>query len=135
MKKIFELSTEKGIGTLARTLEGKLHIVKKVNLSDIDKELYITCSDEKINNKDWYIHGDGFIHKAKVGILERFASHNDSKVNFGNHPSCSKIVYTTNKNLIKDGVKEIPLDFLEYYVSTNDNIKDVLNNLFTCESK
>jgi hypothetical protein len=74
------------------------------NIYKIGKKLFIT-SDEEIKDGDYalYLFGN-LIQKVKIGI------------NVSNKEAHKKIILTTDQDLIKDGVQEIPDDFLEWFV-------------------
>ena len=72
------------------------------NLYKIEDELYIISNTENVNENCWIITDDKLV---QVSYLL-------SKDVQGGH----KVILTTNKLLIKDGVQAIPDDFLEWFV-------------------
>jgi hypothetical protein len=75
------------------------------NLYEIDTDLYIINSSEQINFNDYYITTSNTIAKADIGGSE-----------VANKNKSPKIILTTNKWLIKDGVQAIDDKFLEWFV-------------------
>jgi hypothetical protein len=69
------------------------------------QHIYIT-SDEEIKEGDWYFDGTDLVHKK--------TKYNDALVD-GNK-NAKKIILTTDQDLIKDGVKAIDDEFLEWFV-------------------
>lgn len=65
-----------------------------------NQNIYIT-SDEKIKEGDWVIH-------TRLGSITKVVE----RVRF----TYKKIILTTDQDLIKDGVQEIPDEFLEWFV-------------------
>lgn len=70
-----------------------------------NRHIYIT-NNEEIKEGDWYFDGTDLVHKK--------TKYNDTLVD-GNKDA-KKIILTTDKDLIKDGVQEIDDEFLEWFV-------------------
>jgi hypothetical protein len=76
------------------------------NLYKIKDELYIINSSKQVNFNDYYITTSNTIAKADIGGSE-----------VANKNKSPKIILTTNKLLIKDGVQAIDDTFLEWFVN------------------
>jgi len=81
-------------------------------LDSENQNIYIT-SDEKIK--------DVRPHKGKWQ-LEQGEILNKFPVYLTDLSECKLVIMTTDKDLIADGVQEIPTDFLEWYCSKNGKI-------------
>ena len=77
------------------------------NIHKINENIYIT-SDEEIKEGDWQLSNDKHITIRTNSF----------------HESDKKIILTTDKDLIKDGVQAIDDDFLEWFVK-NPNCDEV----------
>ena len=66
--------------------------------------IYITCDDEDINELDYIITKDGKL--VEVSYLLSL-----------DLEQASKVVLTTDKDLIEDGVQEIDDEFIEWFVN------------------
>ena len=76
-------------------------ISKTIN-SDVEgRNLYIT-SDEEIKEGDWFLHPFNTIHKAGGNLIDK-----DFK----------KIILTTDKSLINEGIQSIDDEFLQWYIN------------------
>ena len=79
----------------------------------------IPCGVGKVKELTWkfgndnpsYIVEDIFIYKLRYGQKE-----GDLQINSFRYEDVKKIVITTDQDLIKDGVQEIPDEFLEWFV-------------------
>lgn len=69
-------------------------------------DIYITNSEE-IKEEDWFIYKNEIIHRDKDKIDSMWVD----AVKNG-----KKIILTTDQDLIKDGIQEIPKEFLEWFV-------------------
>lgn len=104
------------------------------------QNMYIT-SDEEIKKGDWCLYNKN--HNSinpnwelvKCGVIEREEMHpiSDGRLLLW----MTKIVLTTDQNLIKDGVQSIPDDFLEWFVKNptceSVNIKNILQTRWGTE--
>jgi hypothetical protein len=80
------------------------------NIYKIGKELFIT-NDEEIKDGTWVIKKDtNKVVFLAFGRQESYNKNKDLKEEF------SKIILTTDQDLIKDGVQAIDDDFLEWFV-------------------
>ena len=103
-KNIWLLPTEKP-SRLVKNNSGVLTLGKDVyTITDGKQSIYIT-NDEKLKNGDWkYCSNTDAVLKV----------HNLDKNNICKY--CKKIILTTDQDLIKEGIQEIPTDFLEWFV-------------------
>ena len=106
MKNIHILATDKP-SRLAESAHGyKLHSysLNYPTQMKFNRHIYIT-NDEEIKDGDYalYLFGN-LVQKVKIGI------------NVSNKEAHKKIILTTDKDLIKDGVQAIDDDFLEWFV-------------------
>ena len=103
MKNIHILSTNKP-SRLIQAEDDELMLLNELyeNTYNINKHIYIT-SDERPNTNEYYII-DG-IHEVLKNDSLKFIDNN-----------CKKIILTTDKDLINDGVQEIDDEFLEWFV-------------------
>jgi hypothetical protein len=132
MKNIHILSTDeqiKNVGDVVKDLYGDIHIFTKKNegkeyVKTITKlNIYIT-SDEEIKEGDWvYCLRECFepVLKQKV-----------NPIGVNNDNVFKKIILTTDKDLIKDGVQAIDDEFLEWFVKNPscENV-EVVKGTFT----
>lgn len=88
------------------------------NIYKIGKELFIT-SDEAIKEGDWILvpSTDGETYFDFRESVPRKA-----KCNYASNKFVFKIILTTDQDLIKDGVQEIPDEFLEWFCSKNGEV-------------
>jgi hypothetical protein len=110
MKNIHVLPTDKP-SRLLKQDNGK-YVLSKTNvfshiskhLSNINQNIYIT-NNEEIRDGDYalYLFGN-LVQKVKIGI------------NVSNKEAHKKIILTTDKDLIKDGVQAIDDEFLKWFV-------------------
>lgn len=75
------------------------------NLYKIDNELYIISNTENVNKNCWIIT-DGKLVQVSYLLSDEVAKGN-------------KIILTTNKLLIKDGIQAIDDEFLEWFVNNS----------------
>ena len=101
MKNIHVLPTDKFQNIKLSLFENKLYL-GDIASTALPQHIYIT-SDEEIKEGDWVL----FISTNEV-----------IKVPLGGFKGkvCKKIILTTDQDLIKDGVQEIPDEFLEWFV-------------------
>jgi hypothetical protein len=126
MKNIHVLSTDKPSNLIQSNL-GLIRVTDEFNQKDLDfiqakfMNLYIT-SDEEIKEGDWCYDSDGkqiLQFNNKIGVLLA----NQQKEKYG-VKSFFKIILTDNKDLIKDGVQAIDIEFLEWFVN-NQSCEEV----------
>jgi hypothetical protein len=112
IKNIHILSTDKP----SRLYEfgGKYNIQENSQENFRSYNIYIT-SDEKIEEGDWFL-------SLLTGIVVPTKSKGKNSKAFYNHKKTKKIILTTDPDLIKDGVQEIPEDFLEWFCSKNGKV-------------
>jgi len=110
MKNIHVLSTDK-LSRLSKSIRTGLALCKKEAgmydnrvASITPQHIYIT-NDEEIKLNDYWLNVDN----NTISNGEMFELANDA-------PSCKKIILTTYQDLIKDGVKAIDDEFLEWFV-------------------
>jgi len=127
MKNIHILSTDeqiKNVGDVVKDLYGDIHIFTKKNegkeyVKTITKlNIYIT-SDEEIKEsfRGWFIGQCGFYKKCvDTKIINNELYLLDYLGNTDRLIWCKKIILTTDKDLIKDGVQAIDIEFLEWFV-------------------
>ena len=96
-----------------------LDVKIKSNLSYTAQNIYIT-NDEEIREGDWYL---GFETNYSKEPKERWVLYNC--VSKPNGDYSEKIILTTDQDLIKDGVQEIPEYFLIHYIVGNNPIEYV----------
>jgi hypothetical protein len=103
----------KNIHVLPTSQSSRLHkIGNELGLTDTpnsnflakQQNIYITCDDEDINELDYIITKDGKL--VEVSYLLSL-----------DLEQASKVVLTTDKDLIEDGVQEIDDEFLEWFVN------------------
>ena len=87
-----------------------------LNISDLfeggnsawkNQNIYITSDEEIIGGKEW------FLDLTDNSLFKNQVDEPMSKVLF---PNCKKIILTTDRDLIKDGVQAIDDNFLEWFV-------------------
>lgn len=83
-----------------------------------NQHIYIT-SDEEIKEGDWFIANNG-VHKC-IRVDNNtscpFITLNSKKEEIGHFKTWrTRIILTTDQDLIKDGVQSIPDEFLEWFV-------------------
>ena len=96
-------------------LQGKLEIEKEVLIgSNTAHHIYIT-SDEEIKGGDWCIVDGGL---GRIGIDKV-----QTTIRYSVQPK--KIILTTDKDLIADGVQAIDDEFLEWFINNpnHDSVK------------
>jgi hypothetical protein len=105
MKNIHVLPTDKPSRLYKSEGTGELEILSSysINVDGNGKNIYIT-DDEEIKEGDWIFD----IVTKKIEIAK--FNHNDLKRDW------KKIILTTDKDLIKDGVQAIDDEFLEWFV-------------------
>lgn len=116
MKNIHILSTDKPSWLVMDTTKNKLYFspsLQQKTSNFLPKNIYIT-SDEEIKEGDWTLMFDSFGHL--------FLSHRPQQylgIEKGHHLNrgLRKIILTTDKDLIKDGVQSIHYTFLEWFVN------------------
>jgi hypothetical protein len=124
MRNIFILPSEEP-SKLQLQMNGKLHLEDGTTIALRDyQHLYIT-SDDKIEIPDWLIAPNvtefGFraCAKADEGQLSAMAEGHEGK----------KIAFTTNPELIKDGVQEVPEWFLKEYLENPKDFVEVIGEV------
>ena len=122
MKNIFLLSTDKPSRLFIDIDDNKLKITKPLGGEHMmNQHIYIT-SDEEIKEGDWVITNGGlrFVTKLNNDKIKSFID--DGTISKQSpSPYCrleyyKKIILTTDKDLIKDGVQAIDDNFLEWFV-------------------
>jgi hypothetical protein len=76
----------------------------------IPQNIYIT-SDEKIKEGDWFFNGENVLQASRITDIII-----DTKGLWSKIKTSSRVVLTTDQDLIKDGVQPIPDEFLEWFV-------------------
>lgn len=105
MKNIHILSADKPSWLVMDTKKNKLYFspsLQQKTSNFLPQNIYIT-SDEEIKEGDWYYY---FGHIINYDYDEHTLT-----------PNCKKIILTTDKDLIKDGVQSIHYTFLEWFVN------------------
>lgn len=116
MKNIWLLPTDKPSRLVLNSINNDLFLTTTKNFpSDIMKfkNIYI-ISDEEIKEGDWY-----WLEKIdKIGTKSGAYKSGNAKVSRLNTlaSNCKKIILTTDKDLINDGVQAIDDEFLEWFV-------------------
>jgi len=112
MKNLHLLPTNKPSRLFLNKINNKLLLdsdtysdLKKILPSSNYQHLYIT-SDEVIKEGDWYIDDDNQIRKSITSDKQYWAVRQDYK----------KIILTTDKKLITDGVQTISDEFLQWFI-------------------
>jgi hypothetical protein len=90
-------------------------------------EVYIT-THENIGEGDWFIRGDEIhrcfrVHKTDIEFLTSIYSVYSGSNTFWDKKYCKKIILTTNKDLITNGVQKIDEESLEYLKLNSENVK------------
>jgi hypothetical protein len=109
MKNLHILATDKPSRLILQTnneLRLSVFSFKGAIASGVTQNIYIT-NDEEIKKDDWCIS----IYK---GLIK--ASENELKIKDYVNSFCSKIILTTDQDLIKDGVQAIDDEFLEWFI-------------------
>ena len=111
MKNIHILPTDKkikNVGDLVKDQYGDIHIFTKNDGKEYGKtttklNIYITSSDEDINENDYIITKDGRLVQVSYLLSKDL-------------DGASKVILTTDVDLIADGVQAIDDEFLEWFV-------------------
>lgn len=109
-KNIWLLPTDKP-SRLAKNTTGKFHFSdsnSESKLTSQNQNLYIT-NNEEIKEGDWFLTPTNDLrcaNKEWIITISQFIPKNDFK----------KIILTTDQDLIKEGIQEIPTDFLEWFI-------------------
>jgi len=116
MKNLFLLKTDKPSRLYKNLLTDKLFILENsfMDVSECNREyqnINITSDNEDINENDYVITKDGRLFQVSYLLSKKIEN-------------ASKVVLTTEKDLIKDGVQSIPDEFLEWFVK-NPNCEQV----------
>ena len=82
------------------------------NLYKIEDELYIISDAEDINENDYIVTTDNRLVQVSYLLSKDLEK-------------ASKVILTTNKLLIKNGVHAIDDEFLEWFSSKNGNVNFV----------
>ena len=122
MKNIFFLNTQEPTRVYRFISTNKVYCFDKplkVAGDLVNQDIYIT-HDSRLNKGDWYLTKENFVLKQLT------------EIDFNSVHNFTKIVFTTNKHLIKDGVKPIP-DFILEFIIKNPKcnyipIKPALSN-------
>ncbi len=123
MKNIYILPTDQPSRIFFN--DGDLCLRNSMSFKEGDKpqHIYITSDTEDINENDYIITKDGRLVQASYLL--------SNDVQFG-----SKIILTTNPDLIKDGVQAIDYKFLEWFVKNPSceyvEIEDWYNPILSC---
>jgi arsenate reductase-like glutaredoxin family protein len=104
MKNIHVLTTEKPSYLYQIGNDLTLSVVNSIHQHNIGRHIYITSDVADINENDYIITKDGRL--VQVSYLLSKDVH-----------SASKVVLTTDQDLIKDGVQAIDDEFLEWFVN------------------
>jgi hypothetical protein len=94
---------------------------------EVRGEVYIT-THENIREGDWFIRGDEIhrcfrVHKTDIEFLTSIDSVYCGSNTFWNKEYCKKIILTTNKDLIANGIQKIDEESLEYLKQNSENVK------------
>jgi hypothetical protein len=94
---------------------------------EVRGDVYIT-THENIGEGDWFIRGDEIhrcfrVHKTDIEFLTSIYSVYSGSNTFWNKEYCKKIILTTNKDLITNGVQKIDEESLEYLKQNSENVK------------
>ena len=117
-KNIWLLPTEKPSRLVLETTNNNLFLTTTKDFGTKIMQfqnIYITNSD-KIKVGDWFLNDMNILFKADKNYIE-----NPAKEVYIGH---KKIILTTNRELIKDGVQAINDEFLEWFVN-NPSCEDV----------
>ena len=135
MKNIYIIPTDKDTNLFIGDLSGALHFNHSIEKGNsINQNLYIT-SDEVIKKGDYWIYvcpingiyyGDDTNPIVKNNLNSTWFEKLHDKNNY------KKIIMTTDQDLIKDAVQEIPDEFLEWFVKNHTckfvEVKQLLSN-------
>jgi hypothetical protein len=124
MKNIHVLPTDKPSRLYKNLLTDKLFILENsfMDVSECNREyqnINITSDNEDINENDYVITKDGRLFQVSYLLSKKIEN-------------ASKVVLTTEKDLIKDGVQSIPDEFLEWFVK-NPSCEEVKTKLVEFE--
>lgn len=114
-KNIHVLPTDKPSRLVIPKYSETLLLADMLSTSKFNKKfnLYIT-SDEEIKRRDWvYCKDDDAVIQLETNLSVMLANNQKEKYGF---KTFYKIILTTDQDLIKDGVQEIPDEFLEWFV-------------------
>lgn len=119
MKNIFLLPTDKPSCKLQKTKYDNFFLSREIkSYSDCtNQNIYITYDEEPKKN-ELCIDGlvIGYFDKDEDDCPIIKSSKSDSIYSFTLSPHCKKIILTTDKDLIKDGVQAIDDEFLQWFV-------------------
>jgi hypothetical protein len=85
-------------------LRATLYEQPQIEVPNTAKNLYIT-NDEEIKERDWYIYAGQINKRIRKNPNAEYL-----------YPNYKKIILTTDQDLIKEGIQEMPTDFLEWLV-------------------
>ena len=125
MKNIHLLPTDKPSRLSINCQTNLLQLGLENRMFHDDRNIYIT-SDEEIKEGDWLIddcESDVISILYKCLEIKQF-EYIRSEFNKHDFKDCKKIILTTDKDLIKDGVQAINDEFLEWFVK-NPNCEEV----------
>lgn len=100
-----------------------------IEILEVRGEIYITNNDH-IGESDWFIRGNEIhkcfrVHKTDIEFLTSIDSVYCGSNKFWDKEYCKKIILTTNKDLIANGVQKIDEESLEY-LKQNKNCVDLV---------
>ena len=122
MKSIHILPTDKFQNIKLSLFENKLYL-GDIASTALPQHIYIT-SDEEIKEGDWVICLEN-IFKNEIFKVDSDVPNKSCNVTLEFAKKyLTKIILTTDTDLIKDGVQEIPDEFLEWFVK-NPNCEEV----------
>ena len=135
MRNIYLIPTDKDSLLFIGDLSGELHFNYSIERGNsVNQHIYIT-SDEKIKKGDYWIYvcpingidyGDDNNPIVKNNLNHTWFEKLHDKNNY------KKIIMTTDQDLIKDAVQEIPDEFLEWFVKNHTckfvEVKQLLSN-------
>ena len=129
MKNVHLIPTNKPSRLWTNNLRRRLELDEfpEQHPNNIAKHIYITNSEE-IKHLDYYIT------KIKDSNGERYSVGQRLDTNDSDYSNCKKIILTTDKDLIKDGVQAISDKFLEWFVK-NPSCEMVEVDLWTIEKR
>jgi len=134
MKNIHILPTDKPSRVFVTKDEGlgfDNQMLENTELDCQNQHIYIT-SDEEIKERDWYL--DKFNQKWKLEDKKLIAFDSQGIKRFSTDNilghECKKIILTTDQDLIKDGVREIDNEFLEWFVNNPSCESVLVTNLY-----
>jgi hypothetical protein len=102
MKNIHVIPTDKPSRLWINTINGELVLDKETNELHA-QNIYITSDEEDINENDYIITADGRLVQVSYLLSKDLEG-------------ASKVILTTDQDLIKDGVQAIDDEFLEWFV-------------------